>query len=58
MNYATFLTSFLNKSISISMAKKPSPESRGIVTKPNHSINFVVQEMPAMQGAAASGKML
>lgn len=33
-------------------------DSRGIVTKPNHSIYLVVQDTPAIQGAAASGKIL
>jgi len=33
-------------------------DNNGIVIKPNHSMNLVVQEIPAIQGAAASGKIL
>lgn len=33
-------------------------ERNGIVTKPNHSINLVVHEIPSVQGAALSGIIL
>lgn len=36
----------------------PTNERKGIVTNPKYSINFVVQETPSAQGAAASGIIL
>lgn len=30
----------------------------GIVTNPNHSMNLVVHEIPSVQGAADSGRIL
>lgn len=38
--------------------KNEMNERNGIVIKPNHSINLVVQEIPRVQGAALSGSIL
>jgi hypothetical protein len=40
------------------MTEYATKESRGMVMKPNHSINLVVQETPSKQGALDSGSIL
>ena len=37
---------------------KAVKDKRGIVINPNQAKNLVVHEIPAVQGAAASGKIL
>ncbi len=41
----------------IAIARNEHKDKKGIVTNPNHSINFVVHEIPAAQGVKLSGIM-
>ncbi len=40
------------------IAAKERKDRNGIVIKPNHSMYFVVHEIPSVQGSAASGMIL